>query len=158
MITNVPEDALLRVYADRTDCFVDCYAVDLDHPVEFGTYLCAFYATWVFAPEKAILRLALGRPAHDFDVLPLALGERTRFAAWDVEARAAGEVLLVDVSGRTRSWLKVSGTRIYFGSAVVPSEVGAELGFLFKALLSFHKVYSRALLWAAARKLRRLVG
>jgi hypothetical protein len=158
MKIDVPAGTLLRAYADRADCFTDCYAVDLDHPVEFGTYLCAFYATWVFAPEKALLRIALGRPARDFDVLPLALGEATRFAAWDVEARAKDEVLLVDVSGRTRSWFKVEGVRIYFGSAVVPAEPGEDLGWLFNGLLGFHKVYSQALIWAAARKLRGMVG
>ena len=155
---DVPADALLRTYADRADCFTDCYMIELDHPVEFGTYLCAFYSTWVFAPEMVILKVALGRPARGYDVLPLALGDATRFAAWDVEARAKDEVLLVDVGGHTRSWLKVEGRRIYFGSAVVPPQRDAELGFIFKALLGFHKVYSRALIGAAARKLRGMVG
>lgn len=155
---DVPDDALLRVYADRDDCFTDCYAIDLGQPVEFGTYLCAFYSTWAFAPEKALLRLALGRPARDFDVLPLALGNADRFAAWDVESRADGEVLLVDLSGRTRSWLRVSGTTIYFGSAVVPPKAGSDLGRIFSALLGFHKVYSQTLIGAAARKLRAMAG
>lgn len=158
MMIPVPQDALLRPYADRMDCFTDAYAVDIGHRVEFGTYLCAFYGTVVFAPEKALLRMALGRPARDFDVLPLALGTSDRFAAWDVEARAEKEVLLVDVSGRTRSWLKVEGTTVYFGSAVVQPDVGGHSGILFKALLGVHKVYSRALIRAAARKLKGMVG
>ncbi len=70
---------------------------------------------------------------------------------------------MCDISGRTRSWLMVSAaetpgwTRLYFGSAVVPvinAATGkAEMSFLFKALLGFHKVYSRALLSSAARRL-----
>lgn len=151
---SVPDGALLATYADRADCFTDCYVAELAKPVEFGTYLCAFYDTWVFAPEKFLLRVALGRPARDFDVLPLALGTSDRFAAWDVEIRAPGEVLLRDVSGRTRSWLKVDDTRVYFGSAVVPPDLGADLGPAFTLLLGFHRFYSRALLGAAVRRMR----
>ncbi|SEW23472.1 hypothetical protein SAMN04488515_1755 [Cognatiyoonia koreensis] len=151
---SLPDHALLRRYADRADCFTDCYVADIGRPVELGTYLCAFYATWVFAPEKALLRVVLGRPARDFDVMPLALGESDRFAAWDVEERAEGQVLLCDLSGRTRSWFMVDGTQVYFGSAVVPPYEGADLGRVFRALLGFHHVYSRALLRAAVARLR----
>lgn len=151
---DLPDGALLARYADRSDCFTDCYVADLGRDIEFGTYLCAFYSTWVFAPEKALLRLVLGRPARDFDILPVALGDKDRFAAWDVETRGTDEILLCDLSGGTRSWFKVEGSRVYFGSAVVPPEPGVELGRLFKALLGFHKVYSRALLRAAVAKMR----
>jgi len=156
MITEcaVPEGALLAHYESRADCFTDCYVADVGRTVEFGTYLCAFYSTWVFAPEMFILKVALGRPARQYDVLPLALGDADRFAAWDTEDRGLNEVLLKDVSGRTRSWLKGDGTRVYFGSAVCPPEPDAPLGPLFTGLLGFHRMYSRALLWAAVRKLR----
>jgi hypothetical protein len=75
--------------------------------------------------------------------------------------------LLTDMTGRTRSWLMVAptgngdsgGTQLYFGSAVVPVAdlaTGARrMGFVFGALLGFHKLYSRALLWSARRKLTR---
>jgi hypothetical protein len=44
------------------------------------------------------------------------------------------------------------GSRLYFGSAVVPVGIGsgkARLGFPFNALLGFHHLYSRILLGAA---------
>lgn len=95
----------------------------------------------------------------------LARGERDTFAAWRVEGRAPGELLLCDFTGRTRSWLMVvaptggaSPTRLCFGSAVVPRRDGAgraRMGSLFTALLGFHKLYSRALLYAARRRLAR---
>jgi hypothetical protein len=48
-------------------------------------------------------------------------------------------------------------TLLYFGSAVVPVRdmVSGQprLGFLFKALLGFHKLYSRVLLRAARSRL-----
>ena len=50
-----------------------------------------------------------------------------------------------------------AGTRLYFGSAVVPvvsrQSAKAEMGFAFRALLGFHKLYSRALLGAASARL-----
>ena len=158
MKANVPEGALLRPYADRADCFTDAYCADVGRPMALDAYLRAFYATWAFAPEKLLLRLALRRPAQVFEVGPLALGEADCFAAWDVEARTKDEVLLVDLGGRTRSWFKVDGSTVYFGSAVVPPTPGADLGLLFKSLLGFHKVYSRVLLGATVRKLKGVVG
>ena len=51
------------------------------------------------------------------------------------------------------------GTRLFFGSAVVPardpSTDRTSLGFVFKALLGFHELYSRVLLGAARLRLSR---
>ena len=82
-----------------------------------------------------------------------------------MEAQSGEQLLLCDMAGRTRSWLmalpleregRAIGTRLYFGSAVVPV-VGASgqatLGFAFRALLGFHKLYSRVLLHAARSRL-----
>ena len=80
---------------------------------------------------------------------------------------AKPEVLLSDLQGRTRSWLMsvaagthAERTRLYFGSAVVPVTNDrtreARMGFVFRALLGFHKVYSRILLRAAAARVARL--
>ena len=88
------------------------------------------------------------------------------FAAWHVEKRSENQLLLSDLYGRTRSWLMVApvetekgaGTRLYFGSAVIPvqnSRTGkSTLGLRFRALLGFHKIYSEVLLSAAKQKLR----
>ncbi len=90
-------------------------------------------------------------------------GKRDTFAAWTVEARAPDQLLLCDFMGRTRSWLMVApaeapgGTRLYFGSVVVP-ERNATTGetampATHSRLLGFHRLYSRMLLSAAARRL-----
>jgi hypothetical protein len=53
------------------------------------------------------------------------------------------------------------GTRLYFGSAVVPLHDASgrpHLGWVFRMLLGVHKGYSRRLLQAAARRLRRRGG
>ena len=125
--------------------------------------MTAFYTTWLFRLERWILRFAVARPSTDEEARQLARGERAAFAAWSVEARATDQLLMCDFTGRTRSWLMVapaagaSGTRLYFGSAVVPvrdpktGETG--LGPVHGPLIGFHKVYSRMLLRAAARRL-----
>jgi hypothetical protein len=80
-----------------------------------------------------------------------------------VEARAPNQLLLA--AGRTRSWLMATSsqeaggvpTKLYFGSAVVPrgsdGSGSARMGWQFRALLGFHRVYSRVLLWSACRRL-----
>jgi hypothetical protein len=98
----------------------------------------------------------------------LARGESETFAAWHVEGRMADQLLLCDFRGRTRSWLMTAAipgadsmsTRLYFGSAVVPvvdPRSGRKaMGFVFRVLLGFHKIYSRVLLRAAVSRLIRI--
>lgn len=119
----------------------------------------------MFKLERLILKWLVKRPSTDAEVRQLAEGTRDDFAAWTVEARTADQLLLGDFAGRTKSWLMVvamagHGNRItllYFGSAVVPAREssGGGLGFLFTALLGFHKLYSRILLRSAAARLSR---
>jgi len=125
----------------------------------------AFYTTGLFRLERWILRLAVARPSTDEEARQLAYRERDTFAAWSVEARAADQLLMRDFTGRTRSWFMVStidgmpGTRLYFGSVVEPLRDpmtgGQSLGPVHGPLIGFHKLYSRMLLGAAARRLAR---
>ena len=108
----------------------------------------------------------VSRPSSDAEAKRLAAGELDSFAAWSVEARSVNQLLMCDFQGRTRSWLMVApvqgggpaATRLYFGSAVVPTvnkATGhADLGATYRALLGFHKVYSRVLLSAASSRLQ----
>lgn len=158
----LPADALLRRAADA-GAYTDCYAVDMPQAVSHAEYVEAFYTTWVFKLERLILRLLVSRPSTDAEARQLARGERDEFAAWSVEACAPDQLLLADFVGRTKSWLMVApcpgGTRLYFGSAVVPvrnRKTGASsLGIVHSALLGFHKLYSRVLLRAARSRLLR---
>lgn len=154
---SLPESALLARYRDG-GAYTDCYALELPTRVTHEAYVAAFYTTRLFKLERMILRLAVNRPSTDEGARALAAGADADFAAWSVEARAENQLLMCDFMGRTRSWLMVellnSGTRLYFGSAVVPKHGSRGMGFPFDLLLGFHKVYSRALLAAAARRLR----
>jgi hypothetical protein len=125
----------------------------------------AFYTTGLFRLERWILRLLVARPSTDEEACQLAGGEGDGFAAWSVEARAPDQLLMRDFTGRTRSWFMVStiegspGARLYFGSVVVPlrdpKTNGRSLGPVHGPLIGFHKLYSRMLLAAAARRLAR---
>ena len=159
----LPQQALLAKYA-QGDNYTDCYAAEVARPVSHAEYVEAFYTTALFKVERRLLGWFASRPSTDAQAKELASGILGVFAAWRVEDRSANQLLMCDFTGRTRSWFMVapagSGstvTRLYFGSAVVPvvnKQSGqATLGFTFKALLGFHKLYSRALLSAARSRL-----
>lgn len=163
---ELPKDALLRRYL-RGGTYADCYVTEIAGPVTHAAYVAAFYTTPLFKLERLILAWLVDRPSTDAQVQALAAGTLDAFAAWAVEARADDQLLLSDFRGRTRSWLMVEearingapGTRLYFGSAVVPetarSSGQATPGIFFRALLGFHKLYSRALLESAKSRLTR---
>jgi hypothetical protein len=161
----LPEGALLAKYA-RGGAYTDCYAVELARPASHAEYVEAFYTGGLFKLERLLIAWFASRPSTDRQARELASGAVASFAAWRVEERSDDQLLLCDFGGRTRSWLMVApagigdsaSTRLYFGSAVVPAtdrSGRATLGFTFKALLGFHKLYSRALLSAAHLRLMR---
>lgn len=160
---DLPQAALLRKYVGPL-AHVDCYTTEMPGIVSHPEYVEAFYTTAVFKLERAILSAAVSRPSTDAQAADLAQGKIESFAAWSVEARAPNQLLLCDMHGRTRSWLMAepvaggTATRLYFGSAVVPvinKQSGkATLGPVYRALLGFHKIYSRALLGAAVKRIK----
>jgi hypothetical protein len=161
---ELPDNALLRRYLSG-GAYADCYVTEVARVISHAEYVEAFYTTAVFKLERLLLSWFVARPSTDVQAGELASGKRTSFAAWSVEARAPDQLLLSDFQGRTRSWLMSAPasnnqiTRLFFGSAVVPivnRRTGeARMGFAFRALLGFHKLYSRVLLRAAAARLAR---
>lgn len=160
---HLPPDALLRRY-DQDNGHVDCFQVDVPGRIGLGHYVQAFYTTWLFKVERTILSLA-GHPSTDAEAAVLAGGQGTHFAAWTVEERADDQLLMRDITGRTRSWFKVARiaaedskrTTLYFGSGVTAVASGnsgrKSLGPGFRALMPVHVIYSRALLAATLRKI-----
>jgi hypothetical protein len=164
---ELPQTALLRRYL-REGTYTDCYVTDVARPVSQAEYVETFYTTLIFRIERLILKWLVARPSTDDEARRLAGGSIAAFAAWTVEARDVDQLLLCDLYGRTRSWLMVApiasnhgvmGTRLYFGSAVVPitdPRTGMPTrGHVYNALLGFHKLYSRMLLAAARSRLAR---
>ena len=154
---TLPEDAFLQRYAQRDDCYTDCFSSTATGVVPLSQLISQFYQTPLFRAERIILKLTVRRPSTAADVAALANGTTKRFAAWDVEDRTTDQILLCDLHARTRSWLMCRPvgdlTRLYFGSAVTPPQPDAPLGFGFNALLGAHKVYSRLLLAGATKRL-----
>ncbi len=165
--STVHPAALLAKYHDGHS-FTDSYCTEVDGAIPLAAFVEAFYTTPLFRLERFILTWLVRRPSTDDEAHAIAIGAADRFAAWHVEARTAHELLVS--AGRTRSWFMVEPvakqegdvTRLHFGSAVVAVAGGAgdkpSLGFVFHALLGFHKLYSRALLRAAGARLRQHSG
>ena len=161
---EIPLNSLLSPYKDGLG-YSDCYVIKVPGTVTQAAYIEAFYTSPLFKIERALLQYLASKPATDADAKALAGGAATKFSAWRVEAQSSSELLLADFTGRTRSWLMAApvgsgnvppGTLLYFGSAVVPlSGQGAQsMGWLFHALLGFHRLYSRLLLGAASQRVR----
>jgi hypothetical protein len=158
----LPVGAALGAYV-REGVYTDCYAVVLPRVVTQAEYVQAFYTTAVFKVERWLIARFLSRPSTDSQARQLAQGAVNSFAAWSVERREPNQLVLA--AGRTRSWLMASAdpgsgapsTKLYFGSAVVPRRGGGSgqsaMSWQFRALLGFHKLYSRVLLSAASRRL-----
>ncbi|MET0807400.1 MAG: hypothetical protein ABWX93_01450 [Pseudoxanthomonas sp.] len=160
----LPPDSYLQPYLQR-GAYVDCYSTQLPGLVTQARFVEAFYTTRLFKLERAILAWVVKRPSTDAQARQLALGSADSFAAWHVERQAEDQLLLCDLHGRTRSWLMAvaedgsgaAGTRLYFGSAVVPAAPGRSgkkrMGTSFNLLLGFHRIYSQGLLGAARARL-----
>ena len=176
----IPANALHAHYA-ATGGHADCYAADVPPSrrgiatpqderggVSLAAFVFAFYTSPLFRLERWILAVVLGMPSTDAEAKAVAVGEApfdrpgakgcdtARFAAWTVEARSGCQLVMCDYQGRTRSWFMVrpgEPSRVYFGTAIAASR-GGRIPFAFRALMPFHRLYSRALLWSAVRKLR----
>ena len=158
-VVGTPPEGLLTAYDKTPQCHTDCYRATVVKPVNLHDYILAFYDSSAFIPERMLIGFALGRKADREEVRCLANGEITSFSAWTVESRTLDEILLADISGATRSWLKVERTEdpekttLYFGSAVVPrrDQHGRNRApsLLFTLLTPFHVQYSKVLLAAA---------
>jgi len=161
----VPANTSLDKYL-MNGAYTDCYTTEISGSVSFPEFIFSFYTTPLFKTERLILKLTVSKPSTDVQARQLADGEINKFAAWHVENRSENEILMCDFLGRTRSWLMVTPvntagsprTRLYFGSAVVPirnpTTSEPSLGFGYKALLGFHQIYSRLLLYSAKSRIR----
>ncbi|MBC7611019.1 MAG: hypothetical protein H7228_15860, partial [Polaromonas sp.] len=161
---EVPAHSLLSRYGGGAG-FADCYVIEVAGVVTQAAFIEAFYTSALFKVERTLLQYLASKPATDGDAKQLAAGKASMFSAWSVESQSADELLLADFSGRTRSWLSVvpgaqrapaTSTLLYFGSAVLPirrkGTTQSDMGWLFHALLGFHRLYSRLLLSAAGKR------
>ena len=152
----LPVGALLARFEEVPGAYTDCYTTRVGGNVDLARYVTSFYTTWLFRLERIVLRYLVARPSDDAQARSLAAGELDAFAAWTVEDRDPAQLLMCDMHGRTRSWFMVAPaeegvTQLYFGSAVLPRAGGAPgIRGVYRLLLPFHRLYSRALLRAAS--------
>ena len=148
--TALPAASLLARGARPGD-YLDCFEARMPRQVDLAEFIAAFYCTPLFRLERLVLALPLRRWVRDGEAAALAQGAE-RFAAWNVVGRDAGQILLEDRSGATRSWLCVDGARLLFGSGVRARD--GRLSLPVRLFLPLHGIYARALLRAAVRRLR----
>lgn len=160
---DLPEGSRLKAYREAR-AYTDAFHVDVAGTITLNAFVAAFYTTWLFKLERLVLATLVAKPSSDAEAQALADGQRTRFAAWTVEARDEDQIVMCDFLKKTRSWLRVEplphgGTRLWFGTAVVAQRIlpdgRVRLGPGFDQLVWFHRLYSRALLKAAARRAMR---
>jgi hypothetical protein len=164
---SVPQDALLRTFRggahpERWGRYADCFALSVARHVTLAQFVFAFYTSPLFRIERGLLRLLINAPSSRADARAIADGTSDKFAAWYVGQRTATQLLMCDRYERTRSWFCVEpqsagGTRLQFGSAVAAKRGAntdaARPPAAFSLLLSFHVLYSRALMRAAKANL-----
>lgn len=163
---SAPEGALIRRYTTSPGGYSDCFYVDIPADVTLSDYILAFFSTPIFRMERLLLNLIPSGRSNAQCVLDLASGAGERMAGWKTETRNENQLLLAVGNGPIRTWLMVQGnqpanekTRLYFGSAVLPTKMTKEgrpqLASVFQLFLSLHIIYSRLLIWWAARDLVR---
>ncbi|MBY5932163.1 DUF2867 domain-containing protein [Tateyamaria omphalii] len=153
----LPSGSLIAPFAKKEAHYTDCFETPVSMPVILEAFIRAFYTQPLFKAERLVLRIAARQPSSDAEAHALAAGQSDRFAVWGVEGRTDRELLMADRSGRTMSWLMADAGHLRFGSIVVPERTKSgrlTLGPVFHSLLSAHKVYSRALLSGAARRVQ----
>ena len=154
--TPIPKESLLRSYAQVGGHYTDCFGCETRRQVALRQYIYAFYTQPLFRAERLVLRFCARASSSDADVAALANGQVDTFAVWRVVTRTDTELLMQDKSGRTMSWLQVAEGQLRFGSVVVavPGRGGKPtLGPVFQSLSGAHRLYSRALLAGAVRRL-----
>lgn len=151
----LPPDALLQARR-AAGAFTDCYVLRVERAVTLADCISAFFTTPVFRLERWIIARVLGHASTDAQARALSDGHSDRFLVWVTESRNDAQILLG--VGRTATWLMVepagAATMLYLGSAIEQPE-SARRGWRHRALLHFHDVYSRLLLWATALRLAR---
>ncbi|WP_298256479.1 hypothetical protein [uncultured Litoreibacter sp.] len=153
----LPEDALLQRYNDGSGHYTDCFTTHISRRTTLPEFVEAFYTAPLFRAERVVLRYIAKRPSTDQDASDVAHARATKFAVWEVEDRSASQLLMCDVSGKTRSWFMTRdtehGTQLFFGSAVTANPTTGTVGVLIKATAWLHVIYSRALLKGAVKRI-----
>lgn len=157
----LPDGSLLQEFADRGE-YTDCFVARAGSDITFSTYVETFYTTRLFKLERLILKWLILRPSSDQEARQLSRNEIHAFAAWNEHSRSDDQLIMMDFRQQTCSWFMLvpgeAHSWLYFGSAVMrdhESSSDSGMNWTYRILLGLHRLYSRALLQAAARRLSR---
>ncbi len=156
---QLPDGALLQEFVDRGE-YTDCFAIMVGNNVTFPEYVESFYTTSLFKAERLVLKWLISRPSTDEEARQVSRNETHAFAAWKEHGRSDNQLVMMDFRQQTCSWFMLvpqeKGNRLYFGSAVMRNQQtsrGRKMKWTYRSLLGLHRLYSRALLHVAARRL-----
>ncbi|MEE2945352.1 MAG: hypothetical protein VX444_09285 [Pseudomonadota bacterium] len=156
-----PETSFLKAYNSLPGHYTDCFETVVDGQVSLSELVEAFFTSPVLRLERKLLGL-VGMPSTTAAVTALANGAGTNVSGWETEQRDETQLLLAIFQNGIRTWLMVepddTGTKLFFGSAVVPKNADSEnpkLDWWVKAFMGFHLLYSRIVLAAAKIQVRR---
>ena len=157
----LPDGTLLQEFVERGE-YTDCFAVRAASDVTFSSYVESFYTTRLFKMERLILKWLISMPSTDQQARQVAHNEIHTFAAWKEHSRSENQLVMMDFRQQTCSWFMLlpqdDGNRLYFGSAVMRNQQtpsGMKMKWTFRCLLGLHRLYSRALLHAAFKRLEK---
>ena len=155
----LPDGALLQEFVDHGH-YTDCFVARVRNDVTFPEYVASFYTTPLFKAERLVLKWLVFRPSTDDEARQLSRSEIHEFAAWKEHSRSDNQLVMMDFRQQTCSWFMLvpqeNGNLLYFGTAVMrnrETSSGRKMPWIHRSLLGFHRLYSRALLQAAARRL-----
>jgi len=139
---DLPPKALLLRYQDGN--YTDCFAVEIAGAPDLATCIAAFYTSWLFKAERAVLKVLANAPSTDAEAVALGRGEASHFSVWTTEDRTETQLLMCPSDKRTRSWFMVSpgshATTFYFGSALLLNG-RPQTGLLLRTIIAFHRAY-----------------
>ena len=157
----LPDGALLQEFVDLGE-YTDCFVTQVRNEVTFPEYIESFYTTRLFKAERLVLKWLVSRPSTDDEARQLSRNEIHEFAAWKEHDRSDNQLVMMYFWQQTCSWFMLvpqeNGSLLYFGTAVMrnrKTSFGRDMPWIHRCLLGFHRLYSRALLRAAARQLGR---
>lgn len=162
--SSLPKTAFLQRYRDDEKNYTDCYSLYYSKTISMEAFVEAFYTGRAFKLERWLIATFTGHRSSQEQLNDLLSGRSNGFSAWTLEDRSENQLLMCDFQKRTRSWFMVEpegdGTRLYFGSAVVPARYWNSIAekfasLVFKILMPFHWAYSRILLGGAVRNLKK---
>ena len=163
--------------------YIDCFCFMMPCVISFEEFVTAFYTSRLFKIERVILSIVVRKPSDDRQAIAIAQGRQKYFSAWSERARSPNELLMCDFQNQTCSFFKVvevpcSKSRessenhykdfstnapssvLYFGTVLVPHKHSngklKEKPLFIRWLMPFHRLYSKALMRSAIKRLRLL--